>query len=294
MIWDRGTLGSRGRSAPGLHQGPSRLHARRREAARRLASRAHARAAGREAGELAADQGRRRGGARRRRSGYPRGEAALGRERPLDRGDRRRQGQKRVWQSNRSVKDNVKAGATKAKRQSGARRKNSPRPPRRSPQAKNGRSQSQEIAAKKARAQAQGPQRAIARLRAAVAGDAAGRSRPAAPAGCTRSSSTAIASRRGSTTARSSCSPARVSTGRTSFPTSPTAVARASRRDRADRRRDRGRGERRREFLGAAGGAQAKGRDDRFVYYVFDLLHLDGRDLSGLPLIERKAALKRC
>ena len=30
---------------------------------------------------------------------------------------------------------------------------------------------------------------------------------------------------------------------------------------------------------------------DRFVYYVFDLLHLDGVDLTGEPLIERKAAL---
>jgi bifunctional non-homologous end joining protein LigD len=35
------------------------------------------------------------------------------------------------------------------------------------------------------------------------------------------------------------------------------------------------------------------GDRERFVYYVFDLLHLDGRDLSKLPLIERKAALKR-
>jgi bifunctional non-homologous end joining protein LigD len=32
-------------------------------------------------------------------------------------------------------------------------------------------------------------------------------------------------------------------------------------------------------------------RTDRFVYYVFDLLHLDGRDLTGEPLTERKAAL---
>jgi bifunctional non-homologous end joining protein LigD len=32
---------------------------------------------------------------------------------------------------------------------------------------------------------------------------------------------------------------------------------------------------------------------DAFVYYVFDLLHHDGRDLSGLPLTERKAALER-
>ena len=30
----------------------------------------------------------------------------------------------------------------------------------------------------------------------------------------------------------------------------------------------------------------------RLVYYVFDLLHLDGRDTGGLPLIERKALLK--
>src|SRR5262249_26474855 len=37
---------------------------------------------------------------------------------------------------------------------------------------------------------------------------------------------------------------------------------------------------------------KAKDRE-RFVYYVFDLLHLDGRDLTKLPLIERKAALKR-
>ena len=34
-------------------------------------------------------------------------------------------------------------------------------------------------------------------------------------------------------------------------------------------------------------------RTDRFVYYVFDLLHLDGRDLTGEPLVERKAALAR-
>ena len=35
------------------------------------------------------------------------------------------------------------------------------------------------------------------------------------------------------------------------------------------------------------------GRTDRFVYYVFDLLHLDGRDLIATPLIERKAELER-
>jgi bifunctional non-homologous end joining protein LigD len=35
------------------------------------------------------------------------------------------------------------------------------------------------------------------------------------------------------------------------------------------------------------------GERERFVYYVFDLLHLDGRDLTRLPLIERKAELAR-
>jgi bifunctional non-homologous end joining protein LigD len=35
------------------------------------------------------------------------------------------------------------------------------------------------------------------------------------------------------------------------------------------------------------------GERERFTYYVFDLLHIDGRDLTALPLIERKAELAR-
>jgi bifunctional non-homologous end joining protein LigD len=35
------------------------------------------------------------------------------------------------------------------------------------------------------------------------------------------------------------------------------------------------------------------GRDRRLVYFVFDLLHLDGEDLAPRPLEERKAALER-
>jgi bifunctional non-homologous end joining protein LigD len=35
------------------------------------------------------------------------------------------------------------------------------------------------------------------------------------------------------------------------------------------------------------------GRDDRFVFYVFDLLHLDGYDLTRLALEERKALLAK-
>lgn len=34
------------------------------------------------------------------------------------------------------------------------------------------------------------------------------------------------------------------------------------------------------------------GRADRFVFYLFDLLYLNGRDLRALPLIERKAMLE--
>lgn len=35
------------------------------------------------------------------------------------------------------------------------------------------------------------------------------------------------------------------------------------------------------------------GRTGRFVFYVFDLIHLDGYDLRAVPLIERKAMLER-
>ena len=37
----------------------------------------------------------------------------------------------------------------------------------------------------------------------------------------------------------------------------------------------------------------SEGRSDRFVFYAFDLMHLDGRDLTGAALIDRKAALAR-
>lgn len=36
----------------------------------------------------------------------------------------------------------------------------------------------------------------------------------------------------------------------------------------------------------------SEGRSDRFVFYAFDLLHLDGRDLTGAALIDRKDALR--
>jgi bifunctional non-homologous end joining protein LigD len=39
--------------------------------------------------------------------------------------------------------------------------------------------------------------------------------------------------------------------------------------------------------------ALSKSRSSNLVYFVFDLLHLDGLDLRPLPLVERKAALKK-
>ncbi|WP_283180013.1 DNA ligase D [Gemmobacter sp. 24YEA27] len=36
----------------------------------------------------------------------------------------------------------------------------------------------------------------------------------------------------------------------------------------------------------------SEGREDRFLFYGFDLLHLDGHDLRGLPLVQRKEILE--
>lgn len=38
--------------------------------------------------------------------------------------------------------------------------------------------------------------------------------------------------------------------------------------------------------------ALSEGHDEALQYYAFDLLHLDGKDLSGLPLIERKEQMR--
>ncbi|WP_296038148.1 DNA ligase D, partial [uncultured Agrobacterium sp.] len=37
----------------------------------------------------------------------------------------------------------------------------------------------------------------------------------------------------------------------------------------------------------------SEGRQDRFRYYIFDLLYLDGRDLQGAALVDRKALLEK-
>lgn len=37
----------------------------------------------------------------------------------------------------------------------------------------------------------------------------------------------------------------------------------------------------------------SEGRHDRFTYYIFDLMHLDGQDLTGVSLVDRKSLLER-
>lgn len=39
--------------------------------------------------------------------------------------------------------------------------------------------------------------------------------------------------------------------------------------------------------------AMDEGRTDQLIYFVFDLLYLDGKDLARLPLVERKERLRR-
>jgi bifunctional non-homologous end joining protein LigD len=45
--------------------------------------------------------------------------------------------------------------------------------------------------------------------------------------------------------------------------------------------------------FGAPQEALSEGRTERMIYFAFDLLHLDGRDLRGLPLTDRKAHLEK-
>ena len=93
MIWDRGRWYPEGDPHEGLKKGRLTFTLEGEKLNGTLASRPHARPAERKEGELAADQGARRGGARRQGPGHPGGDGGVGGERPLDRGDRARQGQ---------------------------------------------------------------------------------------------------------------------------------------------------------------------------------------------------------
>ncbi len=109
--------------------------------------------------------------------------------------------------------------------------------------------------------------------------------------GSTKSSSTATACMRASTAARCDCSPAPGSTGRTNIRRSPTPWHRSAPG---------------RPISTASCAACApdgvtsfsmiqlasdSGNAAALVFFLFDLLHLDGEDLCPRPLIERKARL---
>ena len=116
------------------------------------------------------------------------------------------------------------------------------------------------------------------------------RSHPQGLNGCTRSNSTAIVWPRASTTAACSFSPGFDWTGK--YPSAIAALANVKAKT---------------AYLdgelcgvddaGSPSFAKTQAATDgeravRLVYYAFDLLHLDGRDVSRLPLIERKALLE--
>ena len=189
------------------------------------------------------------------------------------------------------MQDNVKAGSDQAREDGGAARgaddgAKSARSaePARSPQ---------EAPSAARRKRSRSARRAAARLRPAAARDLARHRRRAVRTGCTRSSSTATASRRGSTDGKVKLLTRKGLDWTDKFPNVAAAVAELAGRHRADRRRDRGRGRDGVCDFSALQDALKNGRARRFVYYVFDLLHLDGHDLTRAPLIERKAALKR-
>ena len=121
--------------------------------------------------------------------------------------------------------------------------------------------------------------------RAADAGDARRTSRPTAATGCTRSSTTATASRRAWTRAACACSRATGWTGRARFPGRRGGARRpAGLRHLAGRRGGRLRRARRERLRRACSARSRRGDPEDVTYVAFDLLFEDGEDLRELPL----------
>ena len=113
------------------------------------------------------------------------------------------------------------------------------------------------------------------------------RRRPATT-GCTKSSSTAIACYAASPAARRASSAATATTGRQSFPSSQTpraglAVSQAMLDGEVVSLKPDGT-----TSFQALQNVFQTGRTSELVYYVFDILHLDGHDVTGLPLEVRR------
>jgi bifunctional non-homologous end joining protein LigD len=199
-------------------------------------------------------------------------------------------GKKRVWHSNRSAKSNVKAGATKSQAAVAAPRK-TPRSPRRSAAAKKSAGKG------KTAGKSKGKGGAIA---AAALPDFVPPSlatlRASAPSGEgwvheIKFDGYRIQARLEHGEVRLLTRKGLDWTGK--FPNTAAAVAGLP----ADSALIDGEivveGENGVSTFSGLQAALKAGDRDRFVYYVFDLLHLDGRDLTKLPLVERKAALLR-
>ena len=294
MIWDRGTWEPEDDPHKGYEKGHldftldgEKLHGRWHLV------RMHA-APGENERELAADQVRRRGGARHA------GDPDILEEEPRSVVSGRSieeiaegKGQQRVWHSNRGVAENVKARRHHGRRGDAGARARTPRSPQRGSRGQEGANRSPRNAAKskrKSKGHGSAPCPTSSRRRWR-------RSQRAPPSSADWVHEIKFDGYRIQARLDARQGPAAHPQGsrldREISRTSPRRSRTLPARDRADRRRDRGRGrERHHQFFGAAGSAQARARDDRFVYYVFDLLHLDGRDLTGQPLIERKAALE--
>ena len=193
-------------------------------------------------------------------------------------------GRKRVWHSNRSVKDNVKAGATRGGNGQAAPKRKSARSPRRAAGTKKSKVKSK---AKRASGGAPLPDfipPSLATLRAKAPSGAGWvheikfdgyRIQARLDHGKVR-----LLTRKGlDWTAKFSNIAAAVATLPADTALIDGEVVVEDARGLSD--------------FSLLQAALKDGERERFRYYVFDLLHLDGEDLSGRPLLERKAALRR-
>ena len=281
MVWDRGSWTPEHDPHKGMKKGhlDFELHGEKLQGP--LASGAHAQAPGRTAGALAADQGDGRVRPQEIRPGHSRGNAGLRRHRP-DHGRDRRATRKRSGTPTAAPDDQPKERAKAAAETPSAARQPAPN--------------------------------AAPEAGQAIRQKSSARSPARATAGCRTSSRRALATL--SATAPDSGDwvheikfdgyriQARIDGGKVTlktrtgldwtskFPSIVEAACEALVRPRRHpRRRDRfDRRERRLRFLRLQDDLK-NGRHDRMVYYVFDLLHLDGQDLTTAPLIERKRAL---
>ena len=273
MVWDRGTWTPEHDPHKGMKKGhlDFELHGEKLQGP--LASRAHAQAPGRTAGAVAADQGDRRIRPQEIRSGYSGGDAELRRDRPDHGRDRRRQEKSLAFQPKRE-------GAVQGGQSRGRPRPQptaAPKPRARTPRRKTAAKRSGKKAGKVAGAREARLPDFIAPCLATLSSTGAGHRRlgprdqvrrlphPGPDRRRQGHAEDAHRSRLDRANFRRSRAPARRLPTMTSSSTarSPRSMKTAS--PISPRLQD----------------DLKNGRQDRMVYYVFDLLHLDGQDLTG-------------